>query len=55
MRAVAPHDLRCRVVLPPPPPPSPPRSIGRMPRTRFFNSFLAWRSASEIGLAASRR
>ena len=45
--AVAPHDLRCRVVLPlllrlllrP-------RSIGRMPRTRFFNSFLAWRSAS---------
>ena len=22
------------------------RSIGRMPRTRFFNSFLAWRSAS---------
>ena len=32
---------------PPPPPPSPPcGSIGRMPRTRFFNSFLAWRSAS---------
>src|SRR5512135_2700830 len=31
------------------------RSIGRTPRTRFFNSFLACRSASKIGLAASRR
>ena len=44
--AVAPHDLRCRVVLPLPASFSALRSIGRMPRTRFFNSFLAWRSAS---------
>ena len=48
---VAPYDLRCRVVSSF----SAAHSIGRMPRTRFFNSFLAWRSASEIGLAASRR
>ena len=30
-------------------------SRGRTPRTRFCRIFLAWRSASEIGLAASRR
>jgi hypothetical protein len=31
------------------------RSIGRTPRTCFFSSFLAWRSASNTGLAASLR
>ncbi len=31
------------------------RSMGRTPRTCFLSSFLACRSASEIGLAASRR
>src|SRR3954454_17370034 len=35
--------------------PSTVRSIGRTPRTIFFNSFLACRSASKIGRAASRR
>jgi hypothetical protein len=33
--------------------PSTARSIGRIPRIRFFSSFLAW--ASKIGCAASRR
>jgi len=31
------------------------RALGRIPRTRFFSVFLAWRSASEMGCAASRR
>jgi hypothetical protein len=35
--------------------PSPWRAIGRTPRPRFVRAFLAWRSAAEIGLAASRR
>ena len=35
--------------------PSTGRSIPRTPRTFFFNSFLACRSASQIGRAASRR
>ena len=35
--------------------PSNDRSMGRTPRTCFFSSFLAWRSASAIGLTASRR
>jgi hypothetical protein len=35
--------------------PSSARSSGRTPRTCFFNSFLACRSASAIGLAASRQ
>ena len=44
--AVAPHDLRLRVGLPLRRLLLRRASIGRMPRTRFFNSFLAWRSAS---------
>ncbi len=35
--------------------PSSARSMGRAPRTCFFSSFLACRSASAIGLAASRK